>query len=524
MWHSLQRVVFPQDEGLLALYAKRKPAPGKPASLAIATRFAADFGDGESFSFDTYFNAVFESHWLKWTTVSSWRLSLEVSGRGRVNVYRNRASGTTSLLSTDEFDGRNQVIRIDVAPSNDAAADTRLYFEIEAEGAPVTLSNATWDGEVAVVQDVAMAVGFSTYNRETYVLANIETFLSDELLWQTLQRLIIVEQSEEARLEEAIATRPQVHDKVQVIRQANFGGSGGFTRAIMEALDQKQATHILLMDDDVQIEPECILRTVAFFSVASNGVAVGGQMLRLDDPTTMHESGAVLSPKTLRVLPFDRGQGAHSERMLTQLSQHRRIDYGSWFYFALSLDAVRHVGLPLPFFIVFDDVEYGMRLARHGTNSVTMPGIAVWHETGQNRDARWKTYYYQRNVLIVNALYQLSPALRPGILFMRHWLRRLIKRDLAQPALACDALGDYLRGPSVLGDDPIARTTSARRLCAATPHRQASTASAVVMALKVVILGCCLALRGPGANRSWRAAAAEMTTTAWWRRYLRLSG
>ena len=40
----------------------------------------------------------------------------------------------------------------------------------------------------------------------------------------------------------------------------------------------------------------------------------------------------------------------------------------------------RAIGLPAPVFIRGDDFEYGQRLARAGVPTVTLPGIAVWHD------------------------------------------------------------------------------------------------------------------------------------------------
>lgn len=50
-------------------------------------------------------------------------------------------------------------------------------------------------------------------------------------------------------------------------RNKNVGGSGGFTRGMIESIRQKpKATHVLLMDDDVVVLSESIKRTYCVFT------------------------------------------------------------------------------------------------------------------------------------------------------------------------------------------------------------------------------------------------------------------
>lgn len=523
MWHPIQRLVFPRDRHLQSLYAAALTSAGGTADEKLATtRASARVPAGWRLSFNTYFGALFESHWLAATTVSEWQLAVEVRGSGRLDVCRATAGEATVRVGSQEFSGDGRRIIIRVAPADARNAGTRLFFDVEAFGAAVTVGNAVWSAEVAACREVRLAIGVCTYNRERYVLDNIRTLMSERDLWLSVRRLIIVEQSEKGGLKEAIAGSPETRDKVEVIRQGNFGGAGGFTRVMLEALRDSSATHLLLMDDDVRIEPECILRTAAFFAVASEPTALGGQMLRFDEPMTMHEAGATVSRKTWRIVPMDRGQEVWGKEMLSHLSSIRRNDYVAWFYFAVSLDVVRRAGLPWPFFIVFDDVEYGLRLTRLGISSVTMPGIAVWHETGEDRDARWKTYYYQRNVLILYALYRFSGRLSTSARFFRHWLRRLLKRDSAQPLLACAAVQDYLRGPPVMDANPMQRARAVKCFCEATRHRQSRFGPLIAAAGNVIWLSMLLLVLSRRVDARWRAAAPEITSATWWHRHLQL--
>src|SRR3569833_4612417 len=68
-------------------------------------------------------------------------------------------------------------------------------------------------------------------------------------------------------------------DRLRLIDQGNIGGSGGFSRAMTETLDAGRSDYVLLLDDDVVVEPEGILRAVAFADLARTPTFVGGFLL-----------------------------------------------------------------------------------------------------------------------------------------------------------------------------------------------------------------------------------------------------
>ena len=75
-------------------------------------------------------------------------------------------------------------------------------------------------------------------------------------------------------------------EHVMVHPNLNVGGAGGFTRGMLEAMDHKEKpTHVLLMDDDVMILPESLIRTY--------------NLLKIVRPEYEHHfiSGAMLSMK-----------------------------------------------------------------------------------------------------------------------------------------------------------------------------------------------------------------------------------
>lgn len=70
---------------------------------------------------------------------------------------------------------------------------------------------------------------------------------------------------------------------VRYIPNKNCGGAGGFTRGMLEAVKLKKFTHVILMDDDIFLEPEVLERTRCFLSVLKKeyeDAELAGSLLR----------------------------------------------------------------------------------------------------------------------------------------------------------------------------------------------------------------------------------------------------
>ena len=59
--------------------------------------------------------------------------------------------------------------------------------------------------------------------------------------------------------------------------------------------------YVLLMDDDVLLEPEILIRLTAFATCTTHPTLVGGQMLNLLHPAHLHISAEYAEPEMLRV-------------------------------------------------------------------------------------------------------------------------------------------------------------------------------------------------------------------------------
>ena len=80
----------------------------------------------------------------------------------------------------------------------------------------------------------------------------------------------------------------QLGDKLVYLRQPNLGGAGGFSRGIYEISSIADHANVILMDDDILLEPETVLRLNAFANLTPKPTIVGAQMLYLKNTEQLH--------------------------------------------------------------------------------------------------------------------------------------------------------------------------------------------------------------------------------------------
>ena len=78
--------------------------------------------------------------------------------------------------------------------------------------------------------------------------------------------------------------------------------------------------------------------------------------------------------------------------------------YSGWWCCCYSLETVREDNLPIPLFIHYDDIEFGVRNKNQGI--VFLNGVGVWHKGFELLFSGANMYYDTRNNLMQIALHQ----------------------------------------------------------------------------------------------------------------------
>ena len=432
-------------------------------------------------STNTYFGRFHATYWQRWTDATEVEVHAVVSGTGTVRVM---ASDT------------NKVERSVAAQAVDAATTTtvRLVAAIDkfVDGGGIWLELVTGTGEMTV-SDVRWMVTakrplpqtdmvICTYNRVDDCLNTLQALAGDPEPLGRLRTVHVVDQGSDP-----IESRPRfaeiaaaLGDQLHYVRQPNLGGAGGFTRGMFEATRGDAASHadVLLMDDDVALEPEIVIRLTAFAASTPHPTIVGGQMLNLLHPTHLHISAEYADPeRMLSGFPIrdalDNAELTGADERGLPINQERRVDteYNGWWSCLIPAEIVRSIGYPLPLFFQWDDVEFAYRARGRGYPTVALPGAGVWHADFAWKDwDEWHRYFNHRNGLITAALHTGFSTKRVGTRLCELLAHYLVSMHYGLAATLIKAVEDFLDGPDILRDGSVAAAAEIRRIRADYPE------------------------------------------------------
>ncbi|ORV08425.1 glycosyltransferase [Mycobacterium celatum] len=455
----LARVILPRPGEPLdvrKLYLEESITNARRAHAT--TRTSLQVGAESEVSFATYFNAFPASYWRRWTTLTSVVLRAELTGAGRVDVYRTKATGARIYIDGRNFAGSAQVVELEVGlqPFEDGGW---IWFDITTDS-DVTLHSAGWYAPVPAPGVANIAVGIPTFNRPSDCVNALRDLTSDPLVAEVIGAVIVPDQGtakvrdhpDFAEAAAPLGNRLSIHD------QPNLGGSGGYSRVMYEALKNTDCQQILFMDDDIRIEPDSILRVLALHRFAKTPMLVGGQMLNLQEPSHLHIMGEVVDRSIFMWTAAPHAEYDHdfakfplSDNNARSNLLHRRIDvdFNGWWTCMIPRQVAEELGQPLPLFIKWDDADYGLRAAERGYPTATLPGAAIWHMAWSDKDDAidWQAYFHLRNRLVVAAMHWDGDII--GLLrsHLKATLKHLACLEYSTVAIQNKAIDDFLAGP-----------------------------------------------------------------------------
>ena len=411
------------------------------------------------YDFATYFNALSLDKWLTYTTIDAASLRIEAKGSYEVVYTGYRMTNKYPMrvvFSSVSFDDEEFAVHDFAYPQTDCAL---VAFEIVASES-FELRDAYYFAEVdeAQIRDVELAVSTTTFQKEEFVIPNIKKYESEILgCDEPIASHFTLHVVDNGRTLDVDALSS---DRVRIHPNPNVGGAGGFARGMMEAVEQEpKATHVLLMDDDVQVCPESLKRTFNLLSLVKDEYArsfVSGAMLSLEKPDEFHEDIGFVDPSgafgpTKKPRPgteFIRVTDLYDVVMLETRRYQFENRYAAWWYCAIPIPTIEERGLSLPIFIRCDDAEYSNRAA---DGILSMNGICIWHlqSTGVFR-AALERYYPMRNTFVTQAASGIYGNV-DFMLFLNHYFGIDIKTFNYDAAELClIGFEDFLKGPEYL--------------------------------------------------------------------------
>lgn len=345
---------------------------------------------------NTYMNYFDAGVWNKYTGITKWAVRLNISGKGKFRLYCRMKWGE-NLIWSEQID--TEGFRDICIPFDNKDEEALYYCEIEAEE-KVSVREIGYYTEKDSNKKVHIGVIICTYKRNQAIYNNLNTlknsYFFDESseLYGKLSICIVDNASELPLIREPYIT---------LCHNPNTGGSGGFTRGILETRAEETKygiTNVVFMDDDVEVFEETFYRLYALLTLLKqeyHSEVVAGRMFRLD--RRWMQFTAVEEWNGGYIHHICGNQDMRAEENLYHMNRSQG-EYAGWWFGCYPMEFVRE-NLPVPFFLHCDDVEYGLR---HGGKPIVLNGIQVWHETYEYRQSSIVAYYDMRNMAIVNEI------------------------------------------------------------------------------------------------------------------------
>ncbi|HKV22327.1 MAG TPA: glycosyltransferase [Mycobacterium sp.] len=427
-------------------------------------RYALHLEKGATVDTNTYFGRFPASYFQRWTTVKEVQLELAFQAAAPTHVLLRASdvNGNIRTLKSTEIDGTGTAVIS--TPLNEFVDGGALWMECTAVRGPLTITDLEWTVPAPpVIRPAAIAI--CTFNRPDDCAATLAAITGDKALLAGIDAIYVVDQGNDCVEDKALFSdiAARLGEKLVYLRQPNLGGSGGFTRGMYEVSSITDHANVILMDDDILCEPDAVLRLNAFANVTPTPTIVGAQMLYLKNPRYLL-AGAE-DPDLGKLRPGRWAANSLHDEDIIKKRQNKRTDatYTGWWTCLIPAEVIAEIGLPLPLFIKWDDIEYSLRAGAHGFPVVTLPNAAVWHAEFTWKDYDdWVHYFQIRNALVTGALRGAIDTRTASKAFAREIAECLGSMRYGLAHLIIRAIEDFLEGPEILRDGGAAAAAQIR--------------------------------------------------------------
>lgn len=397
----------------------------------------------------SYFNLIPARHYYEYLKITHLSIQCSFSGRAEFLVYANNVGFSEPILIASGVFFHDNCFEQVLFDNIDISLVTGYCYVTINTHSPAFELRSFDIYSYSDKKNVSLGVVICTFKREDLVTKtcnvivdaidkNISVFANTDVY------VIDNDQCNSLKLPD--------HKKLHHISNKNLGGAGGFTRGIIQCIDSDK-TYVLLCDDDISLQAETIRRSVvALTLLQETGMGLHGAMLEHEFKYSLHEIGEY----------FDKEKRLHINMNLglsmTELSNVKHVTFSSigntkssnmfgWWFTAFPTSLIKKVGLPLPFFVSGDDLEYSLRAVENGYKALITPTISVWHPSHMSQHTPMRTYFIMRNRLSYLSIHSdKKNVIRMYKIILKEALHMALTKRYATCDAICAALEDFLRG------------------------------------------------------------------------------
>lgn len=176
----------------------------------------------------------------------------------------------------------------------------------------------------------------------------------------------------------------------------NLGFAGGNNPGIDKAM-KDGADYIILLNNDTVVAPDFIQELVKAAESLNAGI-VGPKMYYFEPKDMIYYAGGYINWYT--------GYSKHAGFRQTENGQHdevKEVDFVNGACLMVKREVVEKLGgLPVDYFLMWEDIDYCINAKRHGYKVVYVPSSVIWHKISASiKKMRAATMYYGRRGNII---------------------------------------------------------------------------------------------------------------------------
>lgn len=391
------------------------------------------------FSADHFHTVLYTTNLFPIISSSYYRLSFTLNNPCIVRIFKANEFRPPILITEKEINKKGESV-IEFNSNSEKVKEGRFFAQFQAIDCPVTISNAGWDAFISQ-KEITLAIVIVTMgnrNEPIDLIKSIEGYLPikhDSIKFYVINQGKVNEFFKQAK-------------NVNLITQENFGASGGWARGFTEAINDN-CSHILIVDDDVLTTPESIFRTFQLASVAKNEIAFGSTMFDAYRPEFVIDGGGMVHfDNTAGFLSsYNSGLDVTKQSSLNSFDSVKSPHFLGFWMACFPVSVIKKTGLPFPFFLKFDDVEYCLRAMRNGGKLFSVSSIYCWHEPGDAKDSYFQWYFFYKNWIILHLLHRQNLNVKQFITTLREkYISFIAVHDYGMAMALLEAVADVVKG------------------------------------------------------------------------------